>query len=443
MVKKNNKEPVVLIYSSASRLFRTTYIGYVYEIAQKYNTILISEKLDAESKQALAKKKIFPKLKKIIPSSQYSQKDNTLYGYNRKYSAVAKAIIKNNKPTVVIIDSIINPFERYLARYAKEDGAKILSLQAGFQSLPFSEETKRNELLLRDQKSSSKHMLIISKINRNMFKLNKHITQITEYWILPLIFRTYPFLYKKLFNLNQFSWVREFDFTTFFSQREADAEEKLGRPKKQILTLQHPLKRKKTHQIMNDIYKYHTVNKENAITIMVDVNTYGHTKKDLSLIPQERYMSGRMEVVKQIVLDSEHNTDIYIKPHPVSSPEFLQYLHKNLQPISPRIKIVNPHESADIYIKKSKIIIGFPPPSTTLYISSFDKSKIVLFVDMFHELLGEVYKSYPGIVYIDKLNQLTKALKKTNRRKILEINLNENLSDREVDAADIIKAILK
>ena len=76
---ENRKVKKVIFYTSIPRLFRTTLIGHLYEIAQVYPVILLSEKLDSETERALKNKDLFPKLEKIIPVQQYRKERATFW----------------------------------------------------------------------------------------------------------------------------------------------------------------------------------------------------------------------------------------------------------------------------------------------------------------------------------------------------------------------------
>jgi len=61
----------IIFYTSTPRNFRTTLIGYLYEICQVYPVILLCEELDFETEEILRNKELFPKLEKIIPSIHF------------------------------------------------------------------------------------------------------------------------------------------------------------------------------------------------------------------------------------------------------------------------------------------------------------------------------------------------------------------------------------
>lgn len=73
--------------------------------------------------------------------------------------------------------------------------------------------------------------------------------------------------------------------------------------------------------------------------------------------------------------------------------------------------IVNPFEPADKYIEMSNVIVGIPPASNTLFTASLQcPEKIILFLDLKHEFLGDSYKDFNGIKYIDNEKEFIDVL---------------------------------
>ena len=129
---KNRKIKTIVFYTSIPRLFRTTLIGNLYEIAQVYPVILLSEKLDPETEKILNDKKLFPKLKEIIPVRQYDGERNFL-AKNRYFYKLAKEVVQRHKPDIVITTNDIYPFELYFLRFTKRTKAINVICQAGFR----------------------------------------------------------------------------------------------------------------------------------------------------------------------------------------------------------------------------------------------------------------------------------------------------------------------
>ena len=78
------KTKKVLFYAGGSYGFRSLAIWHFFEVCQKYQTVLLSEKLDPEIEDAINNKDFFPKLEEISYLPKHS-----LDSY--------KAIIKKNK----------------------------------------------------------------------------------------------------------------------------------------------------------------------------------------------------------------------------------------------------------------------------------------------------------------------------------------------------------
>ncbi|EKE20533.1 MAG: hypothetical protein ACD_7C00536G0002 [uncultured bacterium] len=174
---------------------------------------------------------------------------------------------------------------------------------------------------------------------------------------------------------------------------------------------------------------------------MVDVNTYGHRRDNLSLIPEKEYLRSRVFVIN-LVSRILSKWRIYIKPHPMWADRNI-YLKKYYENCSRKVMIVDPLEPADKYIERSDIIVGFPPPSTTLFTSMLqDSNKIIFYVDLHHELLGDSFAGYKGIKYIDNLADFEVILKKIkNGLYCFKKNVRSKTDDMK-SATDILEEII-
>ena len=77
-------------------------------------------------------------------------------------------------------------------------------------------------------------------------------------------------------------------------------------------------------------------------------------------------------------------------------------VRKFLGEVPKNVSVVNPSEPADKYIEMSKVIVGMPLPSTTLFTAQKQyPHKIILSLNINHEFLGDSYKDFEGIDYID------------------------------------------
>lgn len=440
-----SKKELVMLYTAVPRLFRATYIGYVYEISQHYPFILLAEKLDPESEKALKNKKWFPHLEKIIHIDQYTGEKRGLFESHKYFSKLAKKIIDENKPDFVLGGSIVNSFEKYLFRYAKLSGATTIAIQAGFQTSSWENLKKRTFLLWRDTPINLKYPPFIRQLKLYPVLLQQHIKELIDYWIYPMMVGTYPFFHKSLFIFVDGVWVREFDYAVVFSQKEVNVELLSGRPKDKIMILEHPLLHKSRY-IFEKAYHMPKIGpkrkKNKNITVMIDYNTAGHRRDNFKFISEKDYLQSRIEVINLI---SNVLTDyrIFIKPHPTTKNVNFTFLKNYFEKRTKNITVVDPLEPADKYITESSIIIGFPTPSTTLMTTMYqDQNKIILYLDLLHEFMGDEFRFYPPINTIETLEELENILLSIKYRRYKQKKVKSTLMGYP-SATSILDKIIK
>ena len=110
----------VIFLGTNPPVFRATSIGYLYEIAQKNEVWLLTEKLDDYTMSLLEDKTHFPGLDKIILFEQPCG-GNILFKWIRTVRTLKKTM-KEFRPNIAIAPSDIWPVEMIFMRYAKRYG---------------------------------------------------------------------------------------------------------------------------------------------------------------------------------------------------------------------------------------------------------------------------------------------------------------------------------
>jgi len=378
----------IVFYTGPPRIFRTTSIGYLYEISQKYPVILLSENLDPETEGVIQDKKLFPQIEKIIPVYQYTTLKKKVLLKNHYLRKLAKDIIYQYRPDMIIADNDVYPFEKYLMNEAKKISAVNICFQGGYQISNVKEYNLFYDLV----------------DNRPFTKIKKHFKHVLS------------FFGRSNFGLIEGNpGMKSANFLIVFSKRDYALYHKDGVPKRKLFILPHPLTTK-TRAFFKRFLLPQKKNKK-IITIMLEMQI-GIRKKDLSLIDKKEIKETRLKAVhliNQVLKDYK----IFIKPHPNISIKYLKDLKKDFGSIS-NIIIVNPVEPADKYIELSRIIIGVPPDSTTLFTASLQNpNKPIISLDFNHELLGDSYKNFKGVEYIDDWQEFKHILKliKSNKYK--------------------------
>lgn len=412
-MNKKEKKYKVLFYTNISRLFRTTLIGHLYEIAQTYPTILLSEELDSETMEIVKDKKSFPNIIEVIRVE--SPFHGKVIKKNRKMHKIIKDTVLHYKPDIVISGNDMNPAELYLMRYAKKVGAVTMAMQAALRPREF-----KNVVLLFSNLNSA-HVKMPSflpfGLRLILARLKKLLGHFFYYWFLPITVGEMPFFGKSSFvQLKGTPGMRDGDYYIVFSKREYDICIKEGTPPEKLYILSHPLARNIMNKFLKiklaqSLPKKKTKNKK-VLTLMYSTEETGYKGTDYQLIPKEEMLQGRIKIVS-LISGILKDWRIFIKPHPsmIDLPELLQEITQTFESISKQIKIVNPLEPVDKYIEMSDVVVGIPPSSNTLFTASLQcPEKIILSLDLKHEFLGDNYKDFEGVDYIDSEKKFIETL---------------------------------
>jgi hypothetical protein len=427
----------VLFQAMNARLFRAVFIGYLYEIAQKHEVLLLVEELDEDTKKILQDKSMFPGLKEIryFQSAFYGD----VFGKNYRLCRTLQKAVRDYNPDVAVAHSDIWPADMYMLRFAKKAGAKTLAMQAGFKIA--------GERLLYKWSSFMNVYQRIPKIlpisiRMVLAKTKKYVGHFLYYWILPVTAGQAPFLGKTSFVFwDEASGLRDADYVTVFTKRDYDLHVADGVKSEKIFVLGHPYEHSNTRTFFQKTYFGKATKQEDfkLATIMWPDETIGIRAKDNSLISDEEMLKNRNYIVCQI---AEHLSDwsIFIKAHPAV--KTIEATQKIVGSVPSNVHIVSPLDSADDYIEKSSVVVGLPPPSTTLFSAlKQHPDKIVLSLNLYNEMLGDAYKDYDGIEYINTKEHFMRVLDSI-KNGIYQKKSNAASNFDFTDTADLLQSLL-
>jgi len=397
----------VVFYGAGMRSFRTVGISQLFEIAQKYPVVLLTEEMDKRIKEILEDKKLFPKLEKIILVHQHSGPKMNIFRKNWKLRNLAKRAILDYRPDVVVAPRDNYPFDMYLLRFAKKIGALNLSFQVSH--IVDIEEVKKEV----DLTNAYLRLPNFSPLPFRLFaiRLRKNLGHFLYHWLLPLLAGEKPFLGKSSYILRSGTpGLRDSDYQIVFSQREYDLCWRAGVPLEKLYLLKHPLERNSREFLLKNLPEEQSKKEaRKAVTVLVPPNDLGFRRTDFSLISKEERMRSRKEAISEIT-STLKGWKVFIKPHP----DFKNFeeFKDALETMSDSVEVIRPEEPSDKYVSVSKVVLGLPKANTNVlfYTSLISPEKIVLALDPERELLGDFYKNFEGVEYIDDKRKFINVL---------------------------------
>jgi len=105
-----------------------------------------------------------------------------------------------------------------------------------------------------------------------------------------------------------------------------------------------------------------------------------------------------------------------------------------------------PREPADKYIEMARVIVGLPlSASTTLFTASLQcPQKPILSLDFEKELLGDYYKNFEGIEYIDNEKDFLRILELIRDNKYYKKNYRTKLkADSFSNATELLEHLVQ
>ena len=400
----------IFFYTSTAQTFRTTMIGYLYEVAQDHEVVLMSELLDHETQVVLRDKNLFPGLEKIISVNQYHPDDESIRARNRRIYEVAKAEFSEVNPDIVIASSDVHSlYEMYLMRMAKECGALRITIQGNM--------TGEMKALALWYDLASMHLrtpeYLPLAIRSLLVKFRKYFGYLVYHWALPLSVGETPFFGKASYILHKgHTGMRDSSYHIVFSQRQYDFYVASEVPKEKLHIIAHPLLRHSRY-IFERAYlqKARKVKKSGQlVTVMLTSDVVGFEKNaDYSVIPKRK----RIKLYADLISTLEeilHEWKIIIKPHPGHTS--IAEVREKLPMLSSRIEVVDPKAPVDYYIQISDAIVDLPRSSSTTVYSALIQcpGKPVLSIDIFQEFLGDYYASCPYVTYVDSMQKFRNTL---------------------------------
>lgn len=400
MTNKNSIRPVIF-YGNTLRAFRTTLIWYLYEVCQKYECVLIISEMDQQTLDFLNAKQNFPGLKRIIVQECTNHFDKHLFAFNSGIYKLAKYLIYELNPQIVFCSSDWHSmFEMYLLRLARKRGVIRITLQDTITNdisitRLFYRLNEKNNFRKRNFNKASVTILLY---------LRKPLLHFIVYWICPLFNLESPFFGKSSYILMKGnSGIRDSELHVVFRENY-DFFLKSGVQDKKLLVNEHPIKRMDKNAI-HSFLNSGSSSKLRTIVILISDIDIGFTRESYSIITEEEKFRERIYLIKMIAsFLTDYN--IIIKCHPnIKNPDIYK---EHLTDLKNDMCFVPKNQSVEKYIFDSEIVVDLPcPNSSSIFFSTLMyPSKIIVCIDTLNELVGDYYKHYKEVNYLNSRAQV-------------------------------------
>ncbi|MCX5828116.1 MAG: hypothetical protein NTV58_08965 [Deltaproteobacteria bacterium] len=404
------KDPLVLFYPHTARAFRTTLIGHLYEIAQVYPVVLLSEQLDDKLNELLQRRELFPRLEAIIPVDQFAVGGRNPFHPNVRLAAIAKKVIRDYRPSIVITASDMHSlFDMYLLRYAKKINSLIICVQPTL-NLETIQSSRYVDLLNAYTRMPEWLPLVLRMM---LVKGRKWIGHFYCHWIMPLCAGELPLNGSSSFVLLRGnSGMRDANFQVVFSARDGENYVKDGVMPSKIVCLRHPLTGPARPFMMNNLISTDIVDPfpgQKKALLFMPAEEIAFKAGSYSVITKEQRQKLYADILRDIARILE-DWQIIIKPHPdLMSPSTTR---EWLRSIIPNGYMVDPTAAVDQYVEISDLIIELPRAVSTATFTALLQcpGKPIWALDFDHEYLGDLYRDVEGVEYIDDKEDFLQAL---------------------------------
>lgn len=401
----------ILFYTSIKRLFRSNFIGYLYQVCLHRRVILLTEDMDEETERVLADPVLFPGLVGRIRVGQYDSSPVGMIDRHRRMSALARELAETWRPRVVFVPDA-NLFGQYLRRYAKKVSGAINIGCVG----PLVIHNKRDGLLLVELHTADTRFYkwIPRSIRRGLAQARRRLSQFLYYVAAPLATGHLPFFgVNGIYQMDD-SRFGNMDLSFVFTRENQKMLIRSGAPSHKLKLIPHPMKPGAADPLWRalGIYPSAPRNWPRVLTCFLHFEkNFAFHREDLSAIPDDQIYPSRMKVIQALV-DALPGWQIRIKPHPMSavSPLYAD-VRKALMDMSNRIVCIPPDDPADKQMAASGALVFFPPGSAAIYTAILQRPGIpTMMVDVNGELRGDCCLGLPGVVTIASWGELNDRL---------------------------------
>lgn len=404
--------PRILFYTHSARAFISSLIGHLYEIVQEYPVILLTESLHEGYADLLRDRQRFPKLERVETVNGLGFSLRTLLWSNRRWHRLARNMIRQTQPTLVVTENDMSSlFDMYLLREAKKSGAKCLTIQA--MSQPADVEMQK----FMELRHIYREGVCVSGLKRNFRVIGnrsrKRMGHYLVHYLLPWLAGERGLRGRSSYVLRKgASGLRDSDLNLVPTPLDFRTHVAMGISAKRLAVLPHPLLRV-PHRLYfvdpEDAQPSAQLNGQESILVLLPSEPLGFHRHDYALIGREQRRQTRLAII-HLLCEQFPTWRVIVKPHPDCGT--LEEVRDYLGAVVEAVTVVSPSMPVEPYLKVCDVILDLPLSNTTALFTAAcacpDKPIISANVD--DEFYGDHYKNFPGVDYVDSMQELEALL---------------------------------
>lgn len=399
------------MYSHGPRAFASALVGHLCELAQEYSVVLLTDPLPSDYRAILERKDLFPGLERVVEVRALGFSVRELVAGNRRWIRTVGLALDTHRPSVVIGENDMSSlFDMYLMREASDRGIPTLTIQAMGQAL--DSDVRRLMRVWSVYRDTGEPGILVRQWRRARAATRKLLGHVLVHWLLPwsagrrslrggssyVTFRGAPGMRYSRLHLAQGE-----------SQRRVLVAS--GVPAERLAILEHPASR-----VPHAVFfpgPSHGHGEEPAthrrVLVLLGSNATGLSTRDSSLITVAMRRRTR-QLALQMICTSLPGWEVAVKAHPTFGTTSAVAAY--LGPLSGQVTLIDPAEPVEPLIVHSDVIVDLPSASSSTLVTAVAAfpAKPVIAADLDEDLLGAVYRDWPGIHYVRTLAEFEALL---------------------------------
>jgi len=401
-------QDIVVVYSGTARSFRTTLIGYLFEITQKHQTYLLCEELDPSTLSLLENRALFPNLGEVIPVRQFSASPMNRWSRVRLLCRTARDTIDRLRPKVVIATSDNDSlFEMFLMRFARRAGSLTVSVSC---TLTYPDTALvRRYIDLTNVHDRTPAWLPLT-VRRWLVAARKYAGHAVLYWAMPTWCGEWPFWGLTSHVLQRgHNGMRDARLQVVMHEKDFATYRNRGVPAEKLVILPHPFLRAAGERLGRRVTSKKRERAVRRALLLLPENRVSFHRGTYRLFSPREVFEMRCAALN-VAFEELTAWEFLVKPHPLVADH--TELERYCVAKGYRIEFLPKADPVEDLIAEVDLVIELPRSgSTALFYGTICAPMVPkIALNLRDEFYADYYRDCPGVAYVTSLEQMRAML---------------------------------